>query len=262
MAIEIRKPLRKYLPYLLKGKDENLNEADTVQRVVKVFEDVLGYDPMSEITRERLVKEKYADIAIKVDGTIRFFVEVKAAGRKLRDRDVEQAERYAAESNVAWVLLTNGVAWNLYHLTFDEGIDYERVFTIDLSTDPFETAAERLALLHRQSVRHGDHEKFWEHEGALRPESIGRALFTYEVMRFIRREIRRREGVLIDEEDLASAIHAMLSPEARESIGPVKLRRKRSAGTTKPKVGSSPTAGQTPTTAPGEAGESRGDGES
>jgi hypothetical protein len=43
---------KKYLPHLLKAQDDNLNEADTVQRIVKVFEDVLGYDALSEITRE------------------------------------------------------------------------------------------------------------------------------------------------------------------------------------------------------------------
>jgi hypothetical protein len=32
---------------------------------------------------------------------------------------------------------------------------------------------------------------------------------------------------LIDEEDLAKAIHGMLSEEAREKMGPMKIRRKR-----------------------------------
>jgi hypothetical protein len=57
-------------------------------------------------------------------------------------------------------------------------------------------------------------------------------LFTEEVLRFIRRSIRKNEGILIDPEDLAKAIHEMLSTEARERIGPVRVRRKRKTRTT------------------------------
>ena len=74
MPIEIRKPLKKLLPHLLKAREENLNEADTVQRVLKVFEDVLGYDVMTEITREQQVKDKFVDIAIKLDDSVKFLV--------------------------------------------------------------------------------------------------------------------------------------------------------------------------------------------
>jgi len=109
MPVDIRRPLKKFLPHLLKAQEESLNEADTIQRLVKVFEEVLGYDAMTEITREKQVKDKYVDIAIKIDGAVRLLVEAKAAGTTLRDRHIEQAERYAAEGNIRWVLLTNGV---------------------------------------------------------------------------------------------------------------------------------------------------------
>lgn len=233
MPVDIRKPLKKYLPHLLKAAEDNLNEADTVQRLIKVFEDVLGYDALEEISREASVKDKFVDVALKVDGTTRVLVEAKSAATTLRDRHIEQAQSYAANSNIRWVLLTNGVAWNLYHLTFEEGIEATLAFSIDLSHgEVVDEAAERLALLHRQSVKKGDLDEYWDHRVALGAASIGRALFTEECLRFIRREIRRREGVLIDEEDLAKAIHEMLCGEAREQIGPLKIRRRarRTAG--------------------------------
>jgi len=227
MAIDIRRPLKKFVPHLIKAREDNLNEADTSQRLVKFFEEVLGYDAFTEITKEQQVKDKYVDLAIKIDDSVRLLVEIKAAGVTLRDRHIEQAERYAAEGNIRWVLLTNGVVWNLYHLTFEEGIEYERVFSVDLSSDPEGRAPDLLGLLHRKSVRKGEHEDFWQKRAAMSPESIGRALFTEDVLRFIRREIRRLEGLLVDEEDLANAIHRMFTPEARERIGPLRIRRKR-----------------------------------
>ena len=80
MSVDIRHPLKKLIPILLKAKEENLNEADTVQRLMMVFQDALGYDPLTEITREMPIKTKYVDLALKIDGVIKLLVEAKAAG--------------------------------------------------------------------------------------------------------------------------------------------------------------------------------------
>jgi len=197
MPVDIRRPLKKYIPHLLKAREDNLNEADTVQRLVKVFEEVLGYCALEEITRERQVKGTYVDLAIKIDGVVRLLVEAKSAATVLRDRHIEQAQRYASEGNIRWVLLTNGVVWNLYHLTFDEGIEYTRVFSVDLATDPFDKAEQLLGLLHRQALRKGEHEEYWRHRAALCPASVGKATFSEDVLRLIRGEIRKREGIIV-----------------------------------------------------------------
>jgi hypothetical protein len=164
MAIDIRKPLKKFLPHLLQAAQDNLNEADTVQRLIKVFEDVLGYDALSEISREASVKDKFVDVALKIDGATRVLVEAKSASTTLRDRHIEQAQSYAANANVRWVLLTNGVTWNLYHLTFDEGIEATLAFSIDLSGGELDDrASEMLGLLHRHSVKKGQLDAYWDH---------------------------------------------------------------------------------------------------
>ena len=106
MSVDIRRPLKKLLPFLLQAQKDNLNEANTVLRLVKMFEDVLGWDGMSEISRESPLKNKYVDIVLKKDGVIKLLVEAKAAGDKLRDRYVEQAELYASENNYHWVVLS------------------------------------------------------------------------------------------------------------------------------------------------------------
>jgi len=224
MKINITRELKSYLPHLLQAQKDNLNEADTLQRIVMFFKDVLGYDAFTEISREVEVKCKYVDLAIKIEGAVKLFVEVKAAGKKLRDRHVVQGEVYAAEGNITWLLLTNGVEWNLYHLTIDEGVDVERVFSVTLAPETLDESAEKLALIHRTSVKSGAHEKFWEHQTALSPATIGKAVFTEDVLRHIRKEIHQRQEVLIDIEDLADAIHGLLTPDAREQIGPPKIR--------------------------------------
>ena len=192
------------------------------------FEDVLGYDGLQDISREAQMKNKFVDVCLKVDGRVRLLVEAKPAGQQLRDRHIEQAQAYASQNNYRWVVLTNGVDWHLYHLTFDEGIEYERAFVVSLATDEgLDEAALKLALLHKQAVKKGELEEFWEKAAALGPGSICKALFSESVLMLLRREIRRDTGLLIDPEDLARSLQEMLSPETREQVGPMRVRRRR-----------------------------------
>jgi predicted type IV restriction endonuclease len=86
--------------------------------LVKFIEELLEYDSFKgEVSKELAIKEKYCDIALKVDGTVRILIEAKAAGLKgLVDRNIEQAENYASKAGIRWDVLTNGIEWRLYHL--------------------------------------------------------------------------------------------------------------------------------------------------
>lgn len=226
----IRRSLKKFVPTFRQAREASLNEADTVLRLCKFFEDVLGYDPIEDVSREANLRNKFVDVCLKIKGNVKILVEAKAASVQLRDRHIEQAQSYASQNNYRWVLLTNGVEWNLYHLTFAEGIDYDLAFSVSLATDEgVEIAAEKLAYLHKQAVRKGDLETLWETATALSAGSIGKSLFTLPVLKFVRRQIRKDIGILVDEEDLATALHEMLTVEAREQIGPLRIRKPRKA---------------------------------
>lgn len=222
---EIKKALKKLLPHLLQARQDHLNESDTVSRIAKVFEDVLGWDGMSDISSEVKMKGKYVDLVLKVDGVIRILVEAKAAHEKLKDAHIDQAQGYASKNNYRWVLLTNGVNWNLYHLTFDEGIEYELAFSLDLSNaETLDKSIEMLGLLHKNSIKKDLLEDFWEKATALNPASVGKALCQHEVLMVIRKEVRKQQGILVDPQDLLEAIHGMMSADARERIGPMKVK--------------------------------------
>jgi len=226
-GLNIKPALKKMLPHLLAAQEQNINEADTLIRIMKVFEDVLGYDSLSEISREAQLRDKYVDLIIKIDGAPKLIVEAKAAGVSLRDKHIEQAQNYASRNNFSWVLLTNGVVWTLYHLTFEEGIEYDKAFSVDLSRDDFNKAADTLLLLHRENMKVGGLDEYWECQKALSPASIGRALLHEDVLKAVRRQVRRDTGRSMQEEELAEAIKAMLSREILEMMGPLKVRRNR-----------------------------------
>jgi predicted type IV restriction endonuclease len=98
--------LVRYAQVFREARERNANEADTVMYLVKFFEDVLGYDSLAgEISKEVAIKERYCDFGIKLDGSYRFLVEVKAIAKGvLRDKDIEQAENYASRSGIKWVV--------------------------------------------------------------------------------------------------------------------------------------------------------------
>ena len=229
MGIDIRKDLKKMVRHLIRAKEDDLNEADTVRLISEVLENVLGYNVFTEITREQNIKRKYVDLAIKIDGKVRLIIEVKSAGSQLRERFIEQAQNYAAHGNIRWVILTNGLVWNLYHLTFGEGIEYELTFSVDIGAHPLKDVADILSLLHRRSILRGDLEKFWKKRSALTSKSIAKVVFHEDTLKFIRRIIRKQSGFFVDEEDLGKAIQEMFSVKTREEVGPFKIQRRRKA---------------------------------
>src|SRR4051812_30068927 len=114
--------LKRFSQAFKEARERGANESDTVMFLVKFFEEVLGFDSLAgEISKEVAIKDRFCDLAIKLDGAIQYLVEAKSAGNKaLREKDIEQAENYASRHGLRWVLLTNGIEWQLYHLSFNE----------------------------------------------------------------------------------------------------------------------------------------------
>jgi hypothetical protein len=243
MVPNIRTPLRKFARHFNDLREAKANESDTVARLRHFFEDVLGYDGVKDISSETEMKGKYVDLCLKIDGNICLLVEAKAAAIQLRVRQIDQAKHYASENGFRWVLLTNGVEWNLYHVTFDEndGIEYDPAFAVSLADEKLDDAAEKLSLIHKRSISRDGLERYWEKVSALCAGSIGKAVFYESVLKVLRREIRRQCGVMIDPEDLAVAVHEMFSQEARDEMGPLRIRKRRKV-VRKPDAKSTPAA--------------------
>ncbi len=81
----IKKALQQFAQVFQDGRQRNVNEADTVMYLTRFFTDVLGYDLFSEITKEFQVRDRYCDIAIKLNGEVRYLVEAKAMPLTLSD---------------------------------------------------------------------------------------------------------------------------------------------------------------------------------
>lgn len=216
------------------ARDRNANESDTVMFIVKMLEEAFGYDSLKgEISKELAIKDRYCDIALKIDGTVRVLVECKAASiKELVEKHIEQAENYASRAGLCWVLLTNGIQWKLFHLAFSEGegITHDLAFDANLIDEMVVNAEdlwEKLSILSRESVAAGELEDFWEEKKALSPASVIRVLFNHDVLTVIRRELNRNAPARLDLEDVLAAVRDLLSKEALMAAGDISMTKRR-----------------------------------
>jgi hypothetical protein len=124
--------LKRYQGLLIEAKDRDISESDTVVIIADMLADVLGYKKYIEITTEYAIRGTYVDLAVKVGEEIRFLVEVKAIGTALKDAYVKQAIDYGANIGIEWVILSNGVAWQIYKISFKQPIEKTLIYEIDL----------------------------------------------------------------------------------------------------------------------------------
>jgi hypothetical protein len=125
--------LKKFQPILKKAKSADINESDTVTIIADMLSDIFGYDKYTEITSEYAIKKTFCDLAIKMQDKIALLIECKAIGLTLKDDFVRQATNYAADSGVEWVILTNGIQWNIYKVLFTKPIEKELVYEFDIT---------------------------------------------------------------------------------------------------------------------------------
>ncbi len=197
-----------------------MNESDTVVIVTDVLQEVFGYDKYSEITSEHAIRSTFCDLAVKIDGSLAFLVEVKAVGLELRDQFVKQAVDYAANQGVEWVVLTNGATWRVYKVSFAKPIEHEVVVDLDLTAMTHRSTAdvELLGLLAKEGWQKAQLGDYLAQKQALSRFTLGAVLLSDSVLAVVRRELKRLSpDVRVDVEDVRAAIRdAVLKREVIE----------------------------------------------
>jgi hypothetical protein len=173
-----------------------VNESDTVVIVTDFLAEVLGYDKYAEITTEFSVRSTFCDLAIKLDGELRYLIEVKSAGTDLRENHLRQAVDYAVNQGIEAVILTNGPCWHVHKVIFEQPIRHELILSIDLLDDERKTTdiVRDLSLLSREATNAGTMDKYWKQKEATSRFVVGQLLLTDAVLRLVRRQVRHLSG--------------------------------------------------------------------
>jgi predicted type IV restriction endonuclease len=209
VSARISAALKRFQSILDSAKARDVNESDTVVIVTDLLQEIFGYDKYSDITSEHMIRGTYCDLAIKVDGKLALLIEVKAIGLELKDGHVKQAVDYAANQGCDWVVLTNGLIWRVYKLTFSKPIESELVVEIDLSkiNHKDEDSFESIWLISKEAWSKSHLTQFHSQRQIVNKFTIAAVILTEDVLSVIRREIRRlSSGVKLETEELAELL--------------------------------------------------------
>ena len=203
----LSKETRKFQRVLKTAKDRDINEADTVVIITDMLSSVFGYDKYTDITSEYAIRGTFCDLAVKVEGNVKYLIEVKAIGLDLRETHLRQAVGYGAQHGIQWVVLTNGVNWEIYRIKFEKPLGHDLLteFNIlDLSPRKKEDQ-EILYVLCKEGLSKAVIEDYYEHVRSVNKFVIGAILQSDSILNVVRRELKRvAPGIKVDTDEIES----------------------------------------------------------
>lgn len=185
--------LKKYQNVAAVQKSRDVSEADTVTLVKDILAQVFGYDKYEELTSEQQIRGTFCDLAVKIEGKIKFLIEVKAAGIDLNDAHLRQALSYGANEGIEWVALTNAAQWRLYKIRYGQPIDFEEVSSFNLLDINLknEEDCRKLYLLCREGLTIDAMSVYHRQAQILNKFMIAQIMLSEPVVTVTRREIRK-----------------------------------------------------------------------
>jgi hypothetical protein len=224
--------LKKYRSILMEAKDRDINESDTVVIIADMLADILGYKKYLEITTEFAVRGTYVDLAVKVGNEVRFLIEAKAIDSPLKDIYIKQAIDYGANHGIEWVILSNGINWQIYKIHFKQPIDKSLVYELDvLQANPKDPQLlECLGSLSREGFTQSSMTSFYQQKQVTSKFSLAAVLLSQPLLLTLKRELKKiSPTVKIDEDFLKTILQNEVlkrevvdSDEARQALDYIK----------------------------------------
>lgn len=204
--------------YIIK-KYADLDESATRLMINSFLIEVLGYKELEQIKTEYSINGTYADYVIQLDKKQHIVVEVKAIQINISEKHIRQAIGYAANEGINWVLLTNGRSFSLFRVIFGKPIRYKEIFTYDLNDlSDFKSSMIYFEYLTVKCVKSGELEKFWKRFIATEPVNLSKYLYKPEIVRFLKRSLKRDAKLNFSEERIFDSIHEII-------INPIESRK-------------------------------------
>ncbi len=208
---ELLAKLKKYKRKYLIKKYKDLDESATRLMINSFLTDVLGYEELEEIKTEYAIRGTYADYVIQLGRKKHIVVEVKGIQIDLSDHHLRQAMGYAANEGIDWILLTNGRQFELYKVIFGKPIKEKKVFFTDLlDGEHLKKSLEFFDLISKRCVQRGLIDEYWKRFQTMEPENLAKYLYSVEIVRFLRRKLKKDAKLLFPEEDIYDSIHNII----------------------------------------------------
>lgn len=205
----LKEEVPRYQRILVDARSRDINEADTVVIVMDMLERVFGMDKYTDITREYAIKGTYVDLAVKIEGRLEYLIEVKAIGLDLRGNHLHQAVTYASKEGVRWVVLTNGLDWQIHRVFVDQQVTSDEAVSFKFTELSVRKASdiESLFLLCKRGLAKDLMQDFFEKQQACNKFVIGALLRSEEVASVLRRTLRKmKPGIQVSTSEIMELI--------------------------------------------------------
>lgn len=187
----------------------DVNEGDTRLFVTEFLVDALGYSRYEDLSNEYLVKGEFADYGLRINKQLVAFLECKRVSTKLNTKHLQQVQTYALNEGVEWLILTNGVVWQVYHLTAALPVVVDLVFEVDLLGDAAPAKKiDYLFLLSRESLKLRQIDELWMAKAATSPKALAKVMLSEAVVTAVRRELKRQTGHSVEDAEVVKLITA------------------------------------------------------
>ena len=213
-TLKVLESLKIYKRRYVKKQFNNVDESATRIMINMFLTDVLEYKELDEIKTEYAIRGEYADYVIQLKRKKQFVVEVKSAQLDLNERHLRQSLSYASNEGIDWILLTNGRVFQFYRVIFEKPMRTELLVDIDFSdasSKQMKQFADVIVLFTRRSVEKNEHELFWQKSIALAPRNISKLLFCEEVVKLIKRELKKTSTITFENDAIKDALRACLA---------------------------------------------------
>lgn len=205
----IKSSIAKFQKVLGIAKDRDLNESDTVSIITDMLAEVFGYDKYLQVTSELAIRGTYCDLAIKLNDKFEYLIECKAIGIDLKENHLRQAIGYGANKGIQWIILTNGMEWQIHKLKFEQPIQCELVtkFNINELSMKNERDIEKLAIITKEGVEKNLREELYEKIQCVNKFVVGQLLISEPVISTVRRELKKlSDGINVEEAEVITLL--------------------------------------------------------
>lgn len=205
----IKAGVAKFKKVLEIAKARDLNESDTVAIITDMLADVFGYDKYLEVTSELAIRGTFCDLAIKLNEKFEYLMECKAIGIDLKENHMRQAIGYGANKGIQWIILTNGIDWQIYRLRFEQPIAWDLVARFDFTTLDLknERDVEKLFVVTKEGVEKNARTDLYEKMQCINRYVCGQLLLQEPCVSLLRRELKKMaEGISVEDGEVISLL--------------------------------------------------------
>lgn len=204
--------IKDYKRRYLRKEFSKENESATRIMVNSFLTDILGYKELEEIKTEYRIRSEYADYVVQLKRKKHFVVEVKSIQLDINEKHLNQSLAYAANEGIDWILLMNGRQIQLYRVNFNKPVTTTLIYKLDLlNAEDLKKAPQQLWFLTKKAVEHGELEQFWKRTNALQLENLAKLLYSEDIVKRLRNDLKSETGIYFQVEDVAKSLLELIT---------------------------------------------------